>query len=723
MSALRVLSLLLLIALSAGSALADGIIIPIQPDPMPGPPPRLGEFYSVKYHRVSVDIHDQAAVTTVDQAFVNETDRNLEVQYIFPLPRGAAVSRFSLIVDGKEMPGRLLPKDEARAIYENIVRRHRDPALLEYLDNGMFQTNVFPLPPRGEREVILTYTELLSPDGDLVEYRYPLNTEKFSRKVLEEVRVDFTLRSGSPLKNVYSPTHEVRLNWDGETRVAGHWSDEGIKPEQDFRLFWTLSDDRVGATLFSYRPDPEEDGYFLLLASPRMDAQAQAPIPKDVVLVLDVSGSMQGEKLEQAKAAAQFVVNHLNRDDRFNLISYNSTVDPLWDEMRPCSDLARRDARTGINRLQAGGSTDIHGALTAALRQLPDEGRPSYLLFLTDGQPTAGITRPEGILWEVKEANRTGARLFAFGVGFDVNTLLLDRLGSDHSGLADYVPPGEDIEAKVSSFYSKVQNPALTDPQLDFADLRVRDAYPRELPDLFYGQTLILAGRYRDAGPRTVTLTGKTASETLRQAYTLDFARRTGSEDLAFVARLWAQRKIGWLIEEVRLHGSSKELVDEIVQLSTRYGIMTPYTSFLADENTPLAHGGGDRLRALGEVEAAAPMSTGAGGVSQSMESQRMKAAGVAPQAVQYRDLEGRVQKVEKVKIIGAKTFYLKQGEWIDAQYRPDMKTTEIRPFSDAWFDLAQADPEQAQYLSFAPDRPIVVVIGGRAYRLAPEKG
>lgn len=712
-------SLFCLGALQMQLVQADGVIVPHQPLPQPI---RLGEFYSVKYHRVYVEILEQMVTTTVEQAFLNETDRAIEVQYIFPLPRNSQVNKFSLIVEDKEIPGRILEKGEARRIYEEIVRRQRDPALLEYIDHDMFRTSVFPLPSQGERTVKLVYSELLSPDGNRIEYRYPLNTEKFSKKVLEEVRIDFELTSSADVKTVYSPTQDFKLEWDGNNCVKGHWSDEGVRPANDFRLFWILSRDRVGATLFSYRPDKSEGGYFLLLASPQMNLKKHKTINKNIILVLDVSGSMKGTKIEQARGAARFITENLDSDDGFNIIFYNSMVDPLWDKLRECSPTAKREALSRIDRSEAGGGTDIHAALTTALHQILGDNRPNYLIFLTDGLPTSGITQLDKIIGDVQKENQYQSRLFAFGVGYDVNAILLDRLGADNSGMAEYVPPGEDIEAKVSSFYSKIQNPALTGPELDFGNVRIRDTYPPSLPDIFYGGQLVLTGRYRDTGRTTVTLTGKAMDEKPTFAYTLDFVRHTDREEFAFVARLWAQKKIGWLIEQVRLYGEKKEHVDEIVALSTRYGIMTQYTSFLADDDVEIDDIAAVRERAWDAMEDAVGVQTGAPGVSQSMHSGQLKRLVQAPTEAKFFDASGKQIRLEKVKLIGSKTFYFKKGKWVDAEYDEQMKLTEIEYFSDDFFNLAKKAPSQAKYLTFAPENIIVTVIEGIAYKIIPAK-
>ncbi|MBU1652088.1 VIT and VWA domain-containing protein [bacterium] len=701
---------------ASGNAVADGVIVPL---PSPYPMPRMNDFYSVKYHRVSVDVQDQIATTTVEQSFINETNRNIEVEYLFPLPRGSSVNQFSLIVDDQELEGRILDKDEARRIYEEIVRRQKDPALLEYIGNGMFRTSVFPLPANGERTVKLTYTELLQPDGSQFEYRYPLNTEKFSKKVLEEVRIDFRLNSQHEFKNVYSPSHDFTWNWSGSKKVVGHWSDEGVRPADDCRIFWSRSEDDIGGTLFTYRPDRNEDGYFLFLASPKVELKAKKAIPKNVILVLDISGSMQGEKINQARSAAKFITRNINPDDNYNIIFYNSTVDPLWDNLKPFDKSVKREALDRLDQVEAKGSTDIHAALTTALKQIKDAERPNYIIFLTDGLPTAGITEIGKIAEEVKAANKHNTRLFAFGVGFDVNAILLDRLGVDNHGLADYVPPDEDIEAKVASLYSKIQNPALTAPELIAKDIRLRDAYPQDLPDIFHGSQLVLAGRYRDTGKSTLTLTGRSQSEKMTFKYPVEFAKKTGREEFSFVARIWAERKIGYLNEQIRIHGVSDEYIDEIVELSTRYGIITQYTSFLAEENFDIA----DRMEVRDQVEVLynKPLvATGSAGVSQSMQSQEMKKRQSAPGKAQYYDETGTMKQVDTVKLIGSKTFYLKKNGWMDAEYKEGMKTKEIKQFSDEFFELANKYPTQAQFLTFAYDKAILTVIDGVAYQLQP---
>ena len=573
---------------SAFVAAADGIIIPHPPPDQPIPWRDIP--LAIKYHRVDVTIIDQVATTKVDQVFVNEASYPIEGTYIFPLPEGAAISSFDMWVDGQKLEGKLLGRDEARAIYEDIVRSQRDPALLEYVGRGAFQASIFPIPPGGQRRIELTYSQVLPQTAGLVHYRYPLNTEKFSSAEIEEVAVTVHLADKAPIRAVYSPSHPVEVVREGDRRATVSYEAQNVRPDRDFDLYYSLSSDAVAVNLLSYKPY-DEDGFFLLLVTPPVESAGQA-VAKDVVLVMDTSGSMDGEKIIQAKAAADYVLDHLGKDDRFNIVAF-STATRLFSD-RPVPAARRDEGHAFVRSLAAAGSTDINRALLEALAGA-DAERPTVLIFLTDGLPTAGEVDPDRIAANIATGAPKSVRLFAFGVGYDVDTVLLDQLSSGQRGISTYVKPEQSIEEEVSGFYAKVSTPVLIDVAATFSGVQVEDIYPYPLPDLFAGNQLVVAGRYRGGGPADLTLRGEVEDESRAYKYRdLAFAERGGQE---FIARLWAQRKIGYLLAQIRLHGVKDELVKEIVTLSSRYGIVTPYTSFLVQEpNMALSQQGRDQL-------------------------------------------------------------------------------------------------------------------------------
>jgi Ca-activated chloride channel family protein len=497
-----------------GALRADGFIVVHDP-----PLPRPGHFafapLEVRYHRVTVQIDDLAAVTTVDQEFFNPNDAVLEGAYLFPLPPGAVIDRLEMEIDGKISLAELLPADKARAIYEEIVRRARDPALLEYAGRDAFRLRIFPIEARAGKRVRLRYTQLLNSDSGLTEYLYPLGTEKFSSAPLREVSITVNVHSRLPLKSLYCPTHEVEIRREGEYRAVVGWEAQDTWPDTDFRLVFSQESDPVGLSLLSFR-EPGKEGFFLLLASPGLDAgQVQ---PKDICFVLDTSGSMADGKLEQARRALSFCLDNLNPGDRFQLIRFSTEAEALFQGLMPAETGAVRRAQDFAAGLKPIGGTAIADALQLALqsREAGGEGggsakagRPYLVVFLTDGLPTVGETREEELVESLRKAGR-GTRIFSFGIGTDVNTHLLDRIAEDTRALSRYVLPGEDLELALSSFYAKIRDPVLCDLQLSFTNpqVRVTRLQPAALPDLFSGEVLAVFGRYTGSGASAVRLAG-----------------------------------------------------------------------------------------------------------------------------------------------------------------------------------------------------------------------
>jgi len=470
-------------------------------------------------------------------------------------------------------------------------------------------------------------------------------------------------------------------------------------------LYYGLAGGDVGASLLTYRQG-SEDGYFLLLVTPRAEPEAGKVAAKDVILVLDTSGSMSGQKIMQAKDALRFVLNNLNADDRFGLISFNTTISRLREGLLPASE--REAAHRYVDGLNAAGSTNINGALLESLKGL-DAGRPTVIIFLTDGLPTVGVTDTGRIVENFRQAAPKSVRLFTFGVGYDVNTALLDTLAANHRGASAYVKPGEDLEEAVSNFYAKINKPVLTDLSVDFGGIRTYDLYPTPLPDLFAGGQLVLVGRYRNSGPTTIALKGN-VNDRPRQ-YTYDdivFPKETAS-DTAFVARLWATRRIGYLLTEIRLHGTNKELVDEIVSLSLRYGIITPYTSFLVDERQNVLAPGGEKKASeqLNQKLAAPAPTAGAGAVH---DSQMLRGLREAPSAAP-------VTESAQMQTVADKSFILRNGVWTDTRYQEGTPTVDVGFGSEDYFNLVAARPDWAKY--FALGDKVIVVLDGTAYRVA----
>jgi Ca-activated chloride channel family protein len=705
-------------------ALADGIIIPEPPIcidcPVPPPPPHQVPYLTVEFHRVNVTIDNQIATTRVDQVFRNDSQWSLEGTYIFPLPENAAVSEFAMWVNGEKVEGQLYTKEEARRIYDDIVQRRMDPALLEYVGRDLFQASIFPIDPGDTRRVEIEYTQLLPVDNGLVSYVYPLGTERFSGKPLENVAISVNLTSRDPIKAIYSPSHPVSIDRDGRYHALIGWEDANVLPTTDFSLYYTVSPEEVGVNLLSFK-ERDEDGFFVLLVAPNVDAEKV--VEKDVIVVLDTSGSMEGEKMEQARDALTYVLDHLHEGDRFNIITFSTGVHAFSNRTEPVS--AVPEARRFVDNLRAEGSTDINRALLDAISSA-DTQRPTIIIFLTDGLPTSGVVETPLILNNIDQAAGNNLRIFPFGVGDDVDTVLLDTLAQQQRGASAYVRPGEKVDEQVSAFYAKVSTPVLADLQLDVDGVRLEDSYPYPLPDLFAGTQLIATGRYRDGGPATVTLTGQVNGQSRTFRFDdLTFATdRQTSRDTEFIPRLWATRKVGHLLNQIRLHGENREMIDEIVNLSIRYGIITPYTSFLVEEPEMALSQEGRNVIVEQEFAAAeeAPAAevSGSAAVEKSVEQNRLAGADMAAPlptqlAGENETADGTATGMAAVTTIGSKAFVLKNGIWTDTTFDPNQMTTTRLPFPSAQFtDFLLAHPEAGKY--FALGANVIAVINGTAY-------
>ncbi len=540
---------------------------------------------------IKVEITDQVAKTYITQTFTNDSDQNLAGTYLFPLPEDTTFSSFSLHIDGKPVEGKILEASEARSQYEAIVRQMIDPGLLEYADYKTVRARIFPIPAHGTKKVELEYTQLLKAENGLVKYRFPLKGDaEASNGPVDDTKVTVKLTGKQSVRTIWSPSHTVKIERPETHRSKIAFNQSNTLQDKDFLLYYSLSDKDMAANVLTHKVGGE-DGYFLLSLSPPMKSNTLA-IGKDIVLVADTSGSMQGEKMEQAKKALKYVVTSLAPNDRFGIVPFNTDADSFRSALVPATTDNKRLAVDFIDDLEPRGGTNIGDALkTGASLFKPGEKseRPAYLVMMTDGEPTVGETTEAGIL---KTITNKEIRLFDFGVGYDVNTRLLNKLSSDNHGTSQFLEPGESLEVALAAFYEKIKAPVLSDVQISYNGVTVKDVYPRQVKDIFAGNQLLLLGRYKGAGSASVNITGKVSGVSKAFSFPLQFAEaEPGSSHLA---RLWAMRRIGYLTEVAQSNGDTREVIDEIVALSKKHGIITNYTSFLVtdpSENHRLANG------------------------------------------------------------------------------------------------------------------------------------
>ena len=704
----RLLFVCFLFAAFAAVSSADGMLLPVkQPT---------ADVFSVKYHYVDVFINGQAATTKIDQVFHNETNVQEEGTYIFPLPKGASISKFSMYIGEVEAKGKILGRDEARRLYESIVRKRKDPALLEYIDHNTFRARVYPIPARGDKRIRLEYNEVLGKTGSICKYVYPLSTERFSVKPLQDVRVTIRIKSSTQVNNIYSPTHAVKVEQTKPNEAVVSWTAKNVKPDQDLIIYFSRAKKDVALDVMAFR-EKGKMGYFMLLASPKVAEADKAVKPKNVVFVLDRTGSMSGQKIVQAKGALRYCLNSLRPQDKFNLITFNESPDTMWEGKLVSASKKNIDrALSHIDKLDASGGTNLNDAVLRALRTFRLSTRksigPDFIVLITDGLPTVGEQNIENILKNAK-AEPTKARIFTFGVGYDVNTHLLDLLAEQSGGRPEYVLPNEDIEVIVSSFFAGIGEPVLTNISIKASGANISEMFPgSSMPDLFKGSQLIVLGKYTGHGRTTFTLSGDTANGPRKWTAVINMPANDMEKD--FIPQIWAARKMGFLLDQVRLH-KSDELIKEIILLSKAWGIPTEFTSFLVEGPVTRESLDAHILGAKSRMKAARKEKTGSWGVSQSVNTYTLKdmsqvqaSPGAAPMDASggrlgnirgYVDKEGNVVTVDRIQNIGTRTFYRRDSRWVDAQVEgKTLKTVKIKEFSDAHFKLLKAFPELARY-------------------------
>jgi Ca-activated chloride channel family protein len=772
---------LVALSLAGPAAWGQGVLVWVNPPhpvplprpifrPQPTPPPMSYKIKELDYHAKVVD---QVAQVQVSQSFVNTGSAQMEVSFVFPLPYDGAIDRMTFMVDGKEYDAKLLKKEDARRIYEGYVRQNKDPALLEWVGYGMFQTSVFPVPAGAERKVSLKFSQLLRKNGTLTDLMIPLSTAKYTSQPVEKLSINVAVETAIELKNVYSPTHAINVQRPDNKHAVVKFEATNTVPTADFRLLCDTADGKLGASVLSYRPDANDDGYYLLLASPEVKSESDERPAKTVIFVVDRSGSMSGKKIEQAKEAVKFVLNNLRQGDTFNIVAYDSTVESFKPELQKYDDETRKAALGFVEGLYSGGSTNIDGALTTALGMIADQSRPNYVLFLTDGLPTAGETNEGKIVANTKTNNKLRARMINFGVGYDLNSRLLDRLSRENFGQSEYVRPDENIEAHVSRLYGKMSSPVMTglsvkvDVDASGDSPPVNRVYPKEAYDLFAGEQLVMVGRYKKAGGAKITIAGKVGDAERKFDFPATLVEKSNDQAYAFVEKLWAMRRIGEIIDELDLKGKNDELITELVTLSTKHGILTQYTSFLADENAPAQQLADLRAnteltrRALDRLE----VTDGLQGVAQRDDKRSLQLAERAPAAASgafgsdsggvpagtapaargrggaaggagygysrasnsYRDAAtDREVEVKGVQVAGNETLYKRGKVWIANsaqkidQAKDADKIKRVKRFSDEYFTLVRENTadENAVLAAQQEGEELLVVLRGQAYHI-----
>lgn len=681
----------------AAPAAAQGRPVPIRPCPPPCPPgadcmpvePRCRPVPVAQVVRsssqVRAELDGRVIRYEVTETFTNRGGIVGEADYMLPLPKNAAFEDLALSINGEMVMGETMNADRARGVYEEIVRKLRDPALVEWMGHGLLRTRIFPIQPGEEKRVVVRFRAIAEREGDAL--RLDWLGDRRAGDTGAGGSFTFSYPDDASMGEAYSPTSALHTTREQNRRVARiddvHGPVTVLVPVRS----------RASAAISLVANAPSgEDGFALITLSP--PSQAVRATPRDVVLVIDVSGSMSGRKIEQARAAGRQLLQTLTPSDRFRLIDFSSDVRSFRDGWTVATGGNVRAAVEYLDALRANGGTNIQGALEEALSLDTPDSRLPLVLFLTDGAPTVGETRADVIAQRAADLRRQ-RRLFTFGIGADVNAALLEQLALQGRGTATFVRPEESVERAVGVVTERLTRPVATDVHIHADGVRLYGMEPQGAIDLFAGQDLVLLARY--AGSRedaTLVIEGRTSDGPVRWTGHVSFPARATAN--TFVARLWAAQRVGYLSAERHRTGGNAELDAELRQLGERYGIPTELTSYLVTEPGMVnvnAVGGTGGIRKL-----AMPSRADAGANAPAMQFEAAKAAAEQRAMLSVVELDKDLlrEKKESVRIAGNRTFSLQDSVWTETRSDSKMPVLKVKAFSPAYFALVQNVPELA---------------------------
>lgn len=650
---------------------------------------------------VHVEMVGRVLKYEVEERFINRGGTIGEADYLFPLPANAAFQDLKLSINGELVSGETMNVDEARRIYENIVRTQRDPALVEWMGHGLLHARIFPINPGEEKKVIVRFQSVAPREGDALRIDYYRGAGQPNQSTTRDGgTTSFALTySPSPeLGTPFSPTHTLDFTERDGRRVVDVRGDA-----RDLTMLVPVRRSSAASiSMLPYAPG-NEDGFALITVTPPPAVRGETT-PRDVTLVLDVSGSMQGRKIEQARAAGRQLIGTLRTEDRFRLIDFSSDVRTFRDEFVPATSANVREANRYLDALEAQGGTNIEGALREATRPAVTNGRLPLILFLTDGEPTVGETRADRLASIGGDAaGRNGAqrRIFTFGLGSDVNVTLLEQLAMEGRGTAEFVRPDESVERMVGIVANRLVDPLLTDVRVRVdGDARLSKLLPATTSDVFADRDLVLFARYSGHGTSRITVEGNRRGVPVTWTTSVDFPDRERQNP--FVARLWAAQRVGYLSAEKRRNGDSREFDDEIRSLGERYGIPTEFTAYLVTEPqfAAMRNAAGGGRPAPAPIGLQQVVTTGSMSKDKVFESAKAASAQRSVNSVAVMDsmraamTDSRVDGAASVRRVDTRTFTLRDGVWTDERYRAAMSATRVKPFSRAYFDLIAALPE-----------------------------
>lgn len=539
----------------------------------------------IKSFNVTVTIQDQLAITHIDEVFANDSWRRLEGIYILELPEGAKLTEMYLWINGERFEQEIRRREDAVEIFEEIVRRRTDPLLAEEIGENVFRFRLFPIDGFSERRIEIKYIHLLPYDSGEITYRFPMDVADFEEDPIEQGALNIHLSSQFQFASVLTPSYpDPPANTITEispTEYEIEFGNENFIPDRNYDLVFRVNRDRIYHVLTFAPPDPTmEDGFYLLWVTPPDSIFKDTAGAQNVVLVADVSSSMEGTRLHVLKEALQYFVQQLQPGDRFNLVTFSTGVSQFRPDLVAATQANLQAASDYVSGLAALGLTNLDAALTTALNQTFDITARSSIILITDGMPNRGVTEPNTLLSNIRANNSSDVSIFPVGIGQDVDTNLLNAIASENSGFV-FLESEESLIGRLPQIYKRMTSPILRDISLAYHPLVTYDRYPLEFDNLASGRQLVHVGRFPSAPTFDLTLSGMLGDQPVSFLETVAFPDNSTNH---YVSRVWAAKKINFLLEQIEQFGEVDELVEAVINLSIKYSVLSPFTAFLIIE-------------------------------------------------------------------------------------------------------------------------------------------
>jgi Ca-activated chloride channel family protein len=574
----------------------------------------------LKHTDVKARISGPLARVTVTQEFENPFQEKIEAVYAFPLPPDSAVDEMTMLVGDRTIRGAIKPREEARKIYDDARRSGKVAGLLDQERPNIFTQAVANIMPGAQVKIVIGYVETVPYEEGAYAFNFPMvvapryipgaptgkqaggwapdtdqvpDASRITPQVTPEgtraghdISVEVSIDAGVPIDSLESKTHAVAIERPNSRQAEVRLRDQAVIPNKDFILKYAVAGQSVADAVLTHRSGA--DGFFTLLLAPPARVAADEITPKELVFLLDTSGSMSGAPIAKAKEAMQAALGALNPRDTFNLITFSGATQILFPKPVPATAENLRTAREFLASRYGSGGTEMMQAIRAALDPSDDQGHVRVVCFMTDGE----VGNDHEIIAEVQK--HPNARVFAFGIGSSVNHYLLDNVAKYGRGEVEYVGLQDDGSAAARRFAERVRSPLLTDISIDWGGLPVTEPYPSRIPDVFAAKPIAIAGRYTAPGGGVIRLRGKAGGHDFSREIRVSLPASQADNDV--LATLWARRKVDDLTSQERAglqYGTTRsDLKDQVTQLGLTYRLMTPFTSFVAVEEKIVTEGG-----------------------------------------------------------------------------------------------------------------------------------